>query len=86
MFRSVPALELAIAEYLAEHNKNPKPFTWVADADSILDRIKRVCKPTSDSGPSESRLCQSKPVFTWPSQIEPVGGADQSTSDKCLCR
>jgi transposase len=49
-FQSVPALERAIAEYLAEHNKNPKPFAWVADADSILDRIKRVCKPISDSG------------------------------------
>jgi transposase len=50
VFKSVPALEHAIAEYLAEHNKDPKPFAWVADADSILDRIKRVCKPTSDSG------------------------------------
>jgi transposase len=50
IFKSVPALEHAITEYLAEHNKNPKPFAWVADADSILDRIKRVCKPTSDSG------------------------------------
>ena len=50
VFKSVPALEKAIAEYLAEHNKNPKPFTWVADADSILDRIKRVCERTFDSG------------------------------------
>ena len=50
IFKSVPALEKAIAEYLAEHNQNPKPFTWVADADSILDRIKRVCERTSDSG------------------------------------
>ena len=50
VFKSVPALEKAITEYLAEHNQNPKPFTWVADADSILDRIKRVCERTSDSG------------------------------------
>jgi len=50
VFKSVPALEKAITEYLDEHNKNPKPFTWVADADSILDRIKRVCQRTSDSG------------------------------------
>ena len=50
VFKSVPALEKAITEYLAEHNKNPKPFTWVADADAILDRIKRVCQTTSDSG------------------------------------
>lgn len=49
-FRSVPALEQAITDYLAMHNANPKPFAWVADADSILDRIKRVCQSTSDSG------------------------------------
>jgi transposase len=50
VFRSVPALEQAIREYLAKHNADPKPFAWVADADSILDRIKRVCERTSDSG------------------------------------
>jgi transposase len=49
-FRSVPALEQAIADYLAEHNKDPRPFTWTADADAILDRVKRVCERTSDSG------------------------------------
>jgi hypothetical protein len=50
VFTSVPDLERAIASYLAEHNQNPKPFVWTADADSILDRIKRVCERTSDSG------------------------------------
>ena len=38
------------ADYLAAHNADPKPFTWVADADAILDRIKKVCERTSDSG------------------------------------
>ena len=50
VFKSVQALEQAINEYLAEHNADPKPFAWVADADAILDRIKRVCERTSDSG------------------------------------
>ena len=50
VFKSVPALEQAIIDYLAHHNANPKPFVWTADADSILDRIKAVCKPPSDSG------------------------------------
>jgi transposase len=50
VFKSVAALERAICEYLAEHNQNPKPFVWTADADSILDRVKRVCERTSDSG------------------------------------
>ncbi len=50
VFTSVPALERAIAEYLAEHNRNPKPFVWTADADAILERLKKVCERTSDSG------------------------------------
>jgi hypothetical protein len=49
-FKSVQALEKAITEYLEKHNADPKPFKWVADADAILDRIKRVCNRTSDSG------------------------------------
>jgi len=49
-FKSVAALERAIADYLAHHNADPKPFKWVADADSILDRIKKVCERTFDSG------------------------------------
>ena len=50
VFTSVPQLERAIADYLAEHNKEPEPFVWTADADSILERLKRVCQRTSDSG------------------------------------
>ncbi len=50
VFRSVPALERAIEEYLANHNAVAKPFAWVADANSILDRIKKVCERTFDSG------------------------------------
>jgi transposase len=50
VFTSVPQLERAIADYLAEHNESPKPFVWTADADAILDRLKRVCERTSDSG------------------------------------
>ncbi len=50
VFTSVPQLERAIADYLAEHNRNPEPFVWTADADSILERVKRVCERTSDSG------------------------------------
>ena len=49
-FESVASLEKAIADYLGAHNANPRPFAWVADADAILDRVKRVCERTSDSG------------------------------------
>ena len=49
-FRSVAALEAAIREYLEHHNASPKPFVWTADADLILDRVKKVIERTSDSG------------------------------------
>ena len=49
-FESVRALEKAIAEYLAQHHLDPKPFRRVADADAILERIQKVCDRTSDSG------------------------------------
>ncbi len=50
VFRSVAALERAILEYLEEHNKNPRPFAWTADADLILNRVKKVIERVSDSG------------------------------------
>jgi transposase len=50
VFRSVAALEKAIMEYLANHNENPRPFVWTADAELILNRVKRVCERTSNSG------------------------------------
>jgi transposase len=50
VFRSVAALEQAIREYLEDYNRNPRPFVWTADADTILNRIKAICERTSDSG------------------------------------
>jgi transposase len=50
VFRSVAALEKAIMDYLAAHNQNPKPFVWTANADLILERVKKVCERTSNSG------------------------------------
>jgi transposase len=50
VFRSVAALEAAIMEYLANHNVKPRPFVWTANADLILDRVKKVCERISNSG------------------------------------
>ncbi len=50
VFRSVAALEKAIMDYLAAHNENPKPFLWTASADLILERVKKVCERTFNSG------------------------------------
>ncbi len=49
-FRSVKALEKAIEAYLAEHNKDPKPFRWTASADLILRKVEEVCKRINNSG------------------------------------
>jgi transposase len=49
-FGSVRELESAIRDYLVQHNQNSEPFTWTADADSILKKIARFCMRTSDSG------------------------------------
>jgi hypothetical protein len=38
-FSSVRQLQAAIDAYLAEHNKDPKPFTWTASADSIFRKL-----------------------------------------------
>jgi len=50
VFRTVQELERAIEAYLAEHNRDPKPFRWTATADLILRRVEDVCKRTCNSG------------------------------------
>ena len=42
VFRSVPALNTAIKEYIAVHNKNPKPFACTAKAHDILAKVVRA--------------------------------------------
>jgi len=42
IFRSVEELILAIDQYIARHNENPKPFIWTAKADDILEKVKRA--------------------------------------------
>ncbi|MGH8115452.1 MAG: IS630 family transposase [Rhodanobacteraceae bacterium] len=40
-FASVRELISAIQEYVAEHNRHPKPFIWTARADDILAKVTR---------------------------------------------
>lgn len=44
--RSVRELETAIQEFLAVHNKSPKPFVWTKTADQILASIARFAQRT----------------------------------------
>jgi hypothetical protein len=43
-FHSVPQLIAAIDASIAEHNENPRGFTWTAKAEDILARIRRARK------------------------------------------
>src|SRR5258707_6542598 len=41
VFKSVAELEAAIQEYLDNHNADPKPFIWTAQAADILEKVAR---------------------------------------------
>jgi len=43
-FRSVPDLVAKIERFNAAYNPNARPFVWTADADSILQKIERLCQ------------------------------------------
>lgn len=47
---AVHQLEKALLAYLDHRNKDPKPFTWTADAELILGKVERLAKRTSNSG------------------------------------
>jgi transposase len=49
VFKSVDELIDAIDAYIAEHNRDPKPFLWTASADLILGRVERLCKRINNS-------------------------------------
>ena len=42
VFSSVPELVGAIEEYIAVHNRKPKPFIWTAKANDILQKVVRA--------------------------------------------
>ena len=41
VFRSVPDLVVAINEFVADYNDDPKPFVWTASVDTILAKVNR---------------------------------------------
>jgi transposase len=45
-FRSVVDLQAAIHRYIAEHNNDPRPFTWTKPARAILSNLNRHAEPT----------------------------------------
>lgn len=43
-FRSVRQLVHRIDQFVIHHNLHKRPFAWTATADSILDKLQRLCK------------------------------------------
>ncbi len=48
-FRSVKDLVLKIDQFVKHYNKENLPFVWTATADSILEKIKRLCQCISET-------------------------------------
>ena len=49
-FRSVKALIAKIENFVNQYNRTSHPFVWTATADSILDKVKRLCQRISETG------------------------------------
>lgn len=49
-FKSVQDLVAQIDAFVEQHNANCAPFTWYATADSILEKLERLCKRISETG------------------------------------
>jgi putative transposase len=49
-FKSVKELIAKIEQFVAEYNSNSHPFSWTATADSILEKVKRLCQRISGTG------------------------------------
>jgi hypothetical protein len=48
-FHSVRDLENAIREYIRDNNKTPQPFQWVANANTIIRKLRKY-KRTFETG------------------------------------
>jgi putative transposase len=49
-FKSVKALVARIEQFVSQYNHNSHPFVWTATADSILEKVKRLCQCISETG------------------------------------
>lgn len=49
-FRSVRELTKKIDTFVSHYDENCKPFTWTATADSILEKLARLCGRITGTG------------------------------------
>jgi len=48
-FRNVKELVAKIENFVAHYNAKSKPFMWTATADSIFEKVQRLCKCISET-------------------------------------
>ena len=49
-FKSVKVLIAKIDQFVSQYNQVSRPFVWTATADSILEKIRRLCQIISETG------------------------------------
>jgi putative transposase len=49
-FRSVKALITKIDQFVSQYNRTSHPFAWTATAESILEKVRRLCQYISETG------------------------------------
>jgi putative transposase len=49
-FKSVKELIVKIDQFVSQYNRDTHPFIWTATADSILQKVKRLCQRISETG------------------------------------
>jgi len=49
-FKSVRDLVAKIEDFVRDYKRHCRPFTWTATADSILEKIRRLCKAVAGTG------------------------------------
>lgn len=49
-FKNVKALITRIEQFVDQYNGNSHPFVWTATADSILEKVRRLCQYISETG------------------------------------
>jgi len=49
-FRNVQSLIAKIEQFVSQYNRTSHPFTWTATAESIIEKVRRLCQGISGTG------------------------------------
>lgn len=63
VFRSVPELQRAIADFLSAWNAQPTPFVWTASIERILEKVQRARQRLEQIKPGSTRTKRSRSLM-----------------------